>query len=125
MGQLRARTIDEWYLTGITPDEIYNYLYQDGTRQTTVAVKIQIGLQRKFSGLLAFSESLGEVRGSFQVKTAADVTMTYASTKKKFRCIRDEITVSDTIDGEGMQVQTWLYIGDDQVMPAGHLDAPT
>lgn len=69
-----------------------------------------ISRSRKVVGVRSFAEEAGQTSSAFDLATGPETAFRYASTGKTFVCTRDHLGKPDTITGEAVQDQTWLYL---------------
>lgn len=112
-----AGILDDWYLEDIdTAIQVYPVV--QGSKSVYMKREHYIlTISRKFVGMTAFYEEVGNKRSSFSFKTGADSNSSYSSSKRKWMCTKDSPKITDSITGEGQEVQVWEHWTDEEEMP--------
>jgi hypothetical protein len=121
-----AHQTDAWYSDGVDCQEIISARVEGGVSVYYKREHHVMTLSRKLVGVSRFEDELGARKTSFSYRTGADTSVTYAgrSGKKVFRCTGDRLTMTDSITGEQLQVQTWEHFTDEEELPESEYKAP-
>lgn len=114
---LSAARIDLWYMDEPDCQVDIRSVIQGETSVLQWRDHFTIKLSRKFAGLQSFNSETRSERTSFQAQTSAGTYVIWSHPNKKFICTQHSAPISDTITGEGTEIQTWEHYTEWEAVP--------
>ena len=107
---LSAQSIESWEFVSFDPElRIEKQEQADGTLKWYKRVHFRFQRRRKFRGLMAFTEDVGETASTLSGYVSANVLWTYV-TSRKWMLTLDRPEITDQICGVGEHCQTWEHV---------------
>lgn len=112
----------EWELVDLQCDHVTQRIVPDGEDPTSMrfyrGVRYVLTWRQRCLKVTAFAESCGQTKTIFTFNTGSVTQVTWGSTGRKFICISDTLTPSETIVDECINTQVWQHEGDWEEIPA-------